>query len=264
MKAVPVSFLSLFFLVYHSTIGFSQKLENMPDKKLESGSDSLYFLLHKISSADPSLSKKHHTFVSSSAASPQDSSSSSSFSYSYTYRNEERSYGKKFMRGEKLIGGSELVGMGILILLPKKVTKWQDDWMQDAMRNLKRSWTHMPVWDHDTWVFNYVGHPIAGSYYYNAVRSQKASVLGSFAFSAFQSTFWEYVVEGIAERPSIQDLFVTPIGGAILGEATHQITLKMQRNGFSFFEKAFVIVLNPMYAINNGFKKKYRRIPLYN
>jgi hypothetical protein len=186
------------------------------------------------------------------------------FAYSYHLKNSEASFIKKFWRGERNIGGSELAGMGILILLPKKVTKWQDDWMQDAMRNLKQSWTNMPVWDKDNWKFNYVGHPIAGSIYYNALRSQNASMLSSFAFSALQSTLWEYVVEGIAERPSIQDLFLTPIGGAILGEATHRITLKMQHNGFSFFEKAFVLVLNPTYAVNNGFKKKYKRITLYN
>lgn len=184
---------------------------------------------------------------------------SSSFKKPFLLRNSRASLGRKFLRGEKIIGGTELLGMGILIMMPKKVTKWQDDWMQDAKRNLKRSWTHMPVWDHDDWQINYVGHPMAGALYYNVLRSQNASVLSSFVFSAVQSTFWEYVVEGIAERPSQQDLVVTPVIGSLLGEATHALTLKMGRNGFSFFEKVFVVVFNPMYAINNGLPKQVRK-----
>jgi hypothetical protein len=174
-------------------------------------------------------------------------------------RNQHSSLRKKMLRGELIIGSTELLGMGILILLPKKITKWDDNWMQKAKRNFKRSWTLAPIWDKDDWGFNYVGHPGAGYMYYNAVRSQNASVFSSFVFSTVQSTFWEYVVEGIAERPSIQDLIITPVGGIILGEATHKITLRMRRNGFNFFEKAFVLVFNPMYAINNGLRKRQYR-----
>jgi len=249
MKAVPVSFLSLFYFFAASISLHAQ----VADTAVRTNNNEINNFHHITSIKDLTLEGNETT------ASPDSVSS-----LQYTLRNENATLRTKLWRGEKLIGGAELAGMGILILLPKKVTKWQDDWMQDAMRNLKRSWTNMPVWDHDDWGFNYLGHPIAGSYYYNAIRSQNASVLSSFAFSAFQSTLWEYVVEGIAERPSIQDLFVTPIGGAIVGELTHRATLKMQRRGFSFFEKAFVLVFNPMYAINNGFKKKYKRVSLYN
>ena len=37
----------------------------------------------------------------------------------------------------------------------------------------------------------------------------------SFALSTF---FWEYGIEAFAEVPSIQDLIVTPVAGALLGE----------------------------------------------
>lgn len=153
-----------------------------------------------------------------------------------------------------------MLGMGILILLPKRITHWDDDWIKDAMVNLKTSWTSPPIWDKDDWGLNYVGHPVAGSYYYNAMRSQNATIVQSFAFSTLQSNFWEYVVEGIAERPSIQDLVITPIGGIILGEATHLLTLRMRRNGFNFAEKAFVLVFNPLYAINNGLGERRHQV----
>ena len=172
-------------------------------------------------------------------------------------RNEHAGIWKKVGRAELFIGGVELLGMAVLILMPKEVTKWSDDWAQDAWRNLKRSFSTTPVWDKDDWALNYIGHPIAGSYYYNALRSQNASRFHSFLFSTAQSFIWEYIIEGVAERPSAQDLFITPVVGSLLGEFTHQLTMSMRKNGFNFFEKVFVLLLNPMFVINNGFGPRF-------
>jgi hypothetical protein len=175
-------------------------------------------------------------------------------------RNEHERMGKKIGRAELFIGGIEVVGMTILILLPKEITKWSNHWEQDAMHNFKRSFSTWPVWDHDDWQINYIGHPIAGSYYYNALRSQNASRFHSFLFSTAQSFIWEYFIEGMAERPSAQDLFVTPVVGSLLGESTHLLTMSMRRNGFNFFEKVFVLLFNPMFAINNGFGSRFNPV----
>lgn len=172
-------------------------------------------------------------------------------------RNEHAGVWKKVGRAELFIGGVEIFGMVVLICLPKEITKWPDDWAKDAMRNLKRAFTTTPVWDKDDWPLNYIGHPIAGSYYYNALRSQNASRFHSFLFSTAQSFIWEYIIEGVAEPPSAQDLIITPVVGSLLGEATHMITMSMRRNGFNLFEKIFTIIFNPMFVINNGFGPRY-------
>jgi hypothetical protein len=172
-------------------------------------------------------------------------------------RNEHAGIWKKVGRAELFIGGVEVIGMVALIMMPKEITKWPDDWAQDAIRNLKRAFTTTPVWDRDDWALNYIGHPIAGSYYYNALRSQNASRFHSFLFSTAQSFIWEYFIEGMAERPSAQDLLITPVVGSLLGETTHAITMNMRRNGFNLFEKVFVLLLNPMYVINNGFGTRF-------
>ena len=169
-------------------------------------------------------------------------------------RNEHSGFWRKAGRGELLIGGVEVIGMVTLILMPKEVTKWEDDWMKAAGRNLRRAFTSPPVMDEDDWAINYIGHPIAGSYYYNAVRSQNATWWQSLLFSTAQSFIWEYVIEGVAEQPSIQDLIITPLAGMALGEPTHHATLAMRRNGFNFLEKVVVFLLNPMYVLNNGYK----------
>jgi len=175
-------------------------------------------------------------------------------------RNEHAGIWKKVGRAELFIGGAELFGITVLMLSPKEVTGWSPDWTQDAWRNMKRSLTMLPVWDDDDWQINYVGHPIAGSWYYNSLRSQNASIFHSFLFATAQSFIWEYFIEATAEKPSTQDLFVTPIVGAILGESTHRLTINMRRNGFNFFEKVFVVVFNPMFVLNNGFGPRFNPV----
>ena len=164
-------------------------------------------------------------------------------------------YGKQWLKGTKLLVGVGVGMMGALMVLPHSVTRWQDDFVQDAMRNLNESFTTPPVWDQDHWEINYVGHPYAGSIYYNTLRCQGATVPQSFLFSAFISTGWEYIYEGVAERPSIQDLVVTPVLGSILGELTHQATVKMKKNGTNVFEKAFITVMNPVHVVFKGYHR---------
>jgi Domain of unknown function (DUF3943) len=175
-------------------------------------------------------------------------------------RNEHAGIWKKIGRAEIFIGGAELLGITVLMILPKEVTKWSPDWAQDAWRNMKRSLSAPPVWDDDDWQLNYIGHPIAGSYYYNSLRSQNASIFHSFLFATAQSFIWEYFIEATAEKPSTQDIIVTPIAGAILGESTHRLTMNMRRNGFNFFEKVFVVVFNPMFVLNNGFGPRFNPV----
>jgi hypothetical protein len=172
-------------------------------------------------------------------------------------RNEYSSFWKKAGRGELLIGGIEIIGMITLMLMPKEVTKWEPGWIKAAEKNILRAFSTPPVWDKDGWCVNYIGHPIAGSYYYNVVRSQDATRWQSFLFATVQSCIWEFVIEGSAERPSIQDLVVTPIAGALIGEPIHLATMSMRKNGFRFFEKVFVLLFNPMFVINNGFGPKH-------
>jgi len=175
-------------------------------------------------------------------------------------RNEHAGIWKKIGRAELFIGGAELFGITVLMLSPKEVTGWSPDWTQDAWRNMKLSLSSLPVWDDDDWQLNYIGHPIAGSYYYNSLRSQNASIFQSFLFATAQSFIWEYFIEATAEKPSTQDLFVTPIAGGILGESIHQLTMSMRKNGFNFFEKVFVLITNPLFVFNNGFGPRFNPV----
>ena len=162
-------------------------------------------------------------------------------------------YGKEFLSGLKVWGGIGFGMMGVLMVMPKSVTRWQDDYIQKARLNLNRAFSEPPIWDKDKWQINYVGHPIAGSLYYNTIRAKGGSPFQSFLFSTFVSTGWEYLYEGVAERPSIQDLIVTPVVGSLLGELSHQATIQMKKNGSNFLEKIAITIINPMHAIMEGY-----------
>ncbi|MCG3146693.1 MAG: hypothetical protein PCFJNLEI_00127 [Verrucomicrobiae bacterium] len=85
--------------------------------------------------------------------------------------------------------------------------------------NFQDAWTRGPSPDDDDWYWNYTAHPIAGSEFYLRARAQGYSPLGSFVFSGLASAFWEFGVESWYQRPSSQDLIITPLAGLVLGEA---------------------------------------------
>ena len=110
--------------------------------------------------------------------------------------------------------GYQVVAIGILFLLPEDVSNWDgkshgvSQWVDNASR---------PTFDEDSWWLNYLAHPYVGATYYIRARERGFGPWGSFAYSALASAMYEFGVESFFERPSIQDLIVTPVGGAVLG-----------------------------------------------
>ncbi len=173
----------------------------------------------------------------------------------------DASLGNKILRGLGYSLGYNLTMGAFLLIAPDNITMWRRDdkfKMPVILSQYQSSFTKPPVWDKDHWYINYIGHPYQGAYYYNNMRSQGATVLESALFCLGQSFLWEYVWEGGMEQPSIQDLIVTPVFGSLLGELSHRAALRMGKNGYRWYEKVIICVINPTYAINNGFKRKHR------
>jgi len=168
----------------------------------------------------------------------------------------KHTFGRKAWRAAKLIFVGELLIMGFFAAMPESFSNWNKNFYKHAATHWKNAFTMPPRWDDDPVVVNYVQHPLAGAIYYNGVRSQGAKPFHSFLFSCAQSTFFEYFIESVAERPSTQDLIITPLAGAMIGELQNQATLLMKRNGFNFVERIAVFIINPMYVIFNGYKTK--------
>jgi hypothetical protein len=117
--------------------------------------------------------------------------------------------------------GAAVVVFGVLWVSPESFSNWNKE--EIKQKGIGYKWKENvkagPVWDHDTWVINYVTHPYSGAIYFMTARSSGFNFVESFAYSAIMSTFfWEYGIEAFAEIPSTQDLVVTPIIGSAMGE----------------------------------------------
>ena len=123
--------------------------------------------------------------------------------------------------------------IGVLLILPESVTKWDTDSLDD--KPLSEKWKENveagPILDEDELAINYLGHPISGAIYYAMARNDGLDPFESFLFSTLMSTFfWEYGYEAFAEIPSIQDLVSTPIVGAFMGEYMHYLEGELDKN----------------------------------
>lgn len=170
-------------------------------------------------------------------------------------RNEHATLGRKIMRASAFVVGMEVISGGTLILLPEDISKWDRTKFNEYRQHYINAFTKTPVCDDDYWYINYIGHPYQGAYAYNGLRSQGATMLQSSLFATAHSFAWEYLLEAGAEQPSLQDIIVTPLGGIIWGEMAHKATMRMSKKGFRWYEKIFVLVFNPAFAYNNGFRK---------
>ncbi len=129
---------------------------------------------------------------------------------------------KRVWTSSFIIAGASVASMGILYMMPEEVTNWTRDGLSFSV--VANKWyynvSNPPVVDKDNWIFNYLMHPYFGSVYYETLRCAGYNWSRSFIYSALMSTFfWEYGFESIAERPSVQDLIITPVLGSVLGEA---------------------------------------------
>lgn len=173
---------------------------------------------------------------------------------SVVLRNSHSSFGRKMLMCSGLVMGYQAISLAILYASPYSFSKWQRPTANSHRENMRIAFTKPPVVDDDYWYINYVGHPYQGACTYNAVRSQGSKFWQAGLFSLGHSLVWEYLIESGNERPSVQDIIVTPVAGSLLGELIHQATMRMARNGYTWYEGIFVTVFNPMFAINNGFR----------
>lgn len=137
---------------------------------------------------------------------------------------------------------------------------WPQKWKNKENKAITQRWLdHVkkgPHFDSDNFRTNYIEHPIAGSFWYSIARHDGFSILESFGFSVFSSTFiWEYGFEQVLERASINDLIVTPVIGSVLGELAYQIYKQIENNdgrvlGSPALGTAIQAITNPGYFIS--------------
>jgi len=82
-----------------------------------------------------------------------------------------------------------------------------------------------PHFDKDFYDFNLVMHTMTGSLYYGYYRSFGSSRPRSLALSTLSVLLFEFTIETGTERPSFQDIYQTPVLGAVLGMGLEDLSL---------------------------------------
>ena len=91
--------------------------------------------------------------------------------------------------------------------------------------------------DNDHFSTNQSAHPLHGSLYFNAARSNGYSYWESALFTAMGSVIWELAMENT--RPSANDLVNTTLGGMTRGEVSHRLGAVIRDNRASGSERLF-------------------------
>ncbi len=101
------------------------------------------------------------------------------------------------------------------------------------------------VFDQDEPFWNWMIHPLSGSQLFLLYRSQGYSRINSLAMSIISSSLFEFTVEVYTEPASLQDLYQTPVYGAVLGMGIEQLSLYLL-NSTSSFSRFFGHLINPI------------------
>lgn len=151
----------------------------------------------------------------------------------------------------------------VLETLPENATSWNRAELQD-MSLAKRWYNHVikdgPEWDHDKFIFNYVLHPYAGAVYFMSARSCGYGFWRSMLYSTIISNIgWEFGIEAFMERPSYQDLFITPVIGSCLGEVFYHVKRHIVAHNYTLggspvLGNIVVFLIDPVNEVINLFR----------
>jgi len=173
-----------------------------------------------------------------------------------------------------VLSGAFVGTLLVLECLPEDATTWNRAELQDVPLG-KRWYTHVfkegPEWDHDLFIFNYVLHPYAGAVYFMSARSVGFNFWQSALYGTLISHVgWEFGIEAFMERPSYQDLLITPIIGSAIGECFYKLKRHLVNNDYRLFGSSvlgnivafFIDPVNEVVGIfdNNPARREARRI----
>ncbi|MCM1504138.1 MAG: DUF3943 domain-containing protein [Muribaculum sp.] len=170
---------------------------------------------------------------------------------------------KRLWVNTAVLAGTFVSTLFVLECLPEDATSWNRASLQKDPP-LKRWYNNVfkrgPEWDHDKIIFNYVLHPYAGAVYFMSARTCGFNYWRSLLYCTCVSTIgWEYGIEACMERPSIQDLFITPIIGSLFGEGfyrakRHIVSHDYSLLGSKIIGNAVVFLIDPVNEVIDLFR----------
>ncbi len=107
------------------------------------------------------------------------------------------------------------------------------------------------AFDHDRFNTNAIGHPLAGTIYYQIARGNGLGVGASYLTTVAASTLWKYVGEP-NQKLSINDLIVTPAAGWVIGEATYRLGRLFADGEPNFANCVGAALFSPIATLNDA------------
>ena len=146
--------------------------------------------------------------------------------------------------------GYQAVAIAVLYPLPESVTNFDK-----SGAGLSKWWDNVsnPHRDTDDAYLNWITHPYWGAAYYIRGRERGLNRWQSFGYSALLSTLYEYGAEAFFEKPSYQDLWITPVIGSLLGEFVFsplRESIKAKPGGPDGMDKFLLVLTDPLGAAN--------------
>jgi hypothetical protein len=149
--------------------------------------------------------------------------------------------------------GYQFAVVAALYVAPEDISGWSKEQKQSYGGARWRENVSNPIWDADRWWINYILHPYWGGAYYIRGRERGLSRIQSFWYSALLSTLYEFGAEALFEPVSIQDVFVTPIVGSLVGEylfAPWRDSIRAKVGALDWSDKAVLFLTDPLGVVN--------------
>lgn len=149
--------------------------------------------------------------------------------------------------------GYQFVAIGVLYIAPESISGWSEEDKANYSFSKWKENVRNPTWDDDAWWINYITHPYWGAAYYIRGRERGLERMPAFWFSAFLSTLFEFGAEALFEQPSYQDLVVTPVAGALIGEylfAPLRNRIRAKPGRLTGSDKTLLFVTDPLGILN--------------
>lgn len=149
--------------------------------------------------------------------------------------------------------GFQFAAIAVLYAAPESISGWDREQKKNYSSAKWRKNVSKVVWDDDRWWINYVLHPYWGGAYYVQARERGLDRTQAFWYSALLSTIFEYGAEALAEPVSVQDLIVTPVVGALVGEYLFtplRARIRAKPGELNWADKTLLVVTDPLGVIS--------------
>lgn len=116
-----------------------------------------------------------------------------------------------------------------------------------------------PRFDKDSFEYNIFKHSLVGNYYYLFYRSRGYTEKNAFFWSFMSSLAFEFAVETATEKPSYQDIYQTPVFGAVLGIGFEKVSFYFHE-WETWYGSLLGFIVNPMTLIPQFAREKNQEV----